>query len=673
MENKPQSDWGEALTLDSRFGVFPGKSLPDLNGAGGPAYAASLKNDLTQELFAVVCSQGLLPRVESVSAMKLVDSPASLKLRTAGPLLWPSAGAHYYTLIFEKPLASRYWKSFDETHPVMNEDTVLQTFVVPMLKTLSEYQRTGFVHGGIRPTNIFWIQGSASAPQVGEALSAPCGVGQPAMFETIERAMCQPIARGGGTHAIDCYAFGITLAMVCMGLNPFRGMDDEAILKAKMEKGSFNAVIGNRRLPPSQIELLRGLLTDDEYQRWSAEDIDQWMSGRRLTSKSTDAGRHASRHFDIGGKEYWQIKPLVRAMGENVVEAAKLVENGALEKWLTRSLGDEQRAKNVAEAIEQLRDGGKSAHYQDQLVARACIALDPLAPIHYRGLSVLPLGIAPYLAHALTNGENLQVISEIIALQFVTLWVNMQRDSKTDLVPLAQQMERMRGFLERNTYGDGLERVLYELNPGLPCLSPLVRDAFVVSPRHLLPALEHTAAQGAIAGEPMDRHLAAFILAREKRTDTLFAAMGPGENPLRRGLALLSLFGDMQYRYGPDSLPHLAAWLMPLVEPCFDRYLSRPLREKVRRQAQEAAKRGQLAVLLEQVDNPTRVSGDEQDFLAARLMYLKVQREIATIENDMANKGHAAREFGRPVAAAIASFLAIILMAVTIIRALMGG
>jgi hypothetical protein len=134
---------------------------------------------------------------------------------------------------------------------------------------------------------------------------------------------------------------------------------------------------------------------------------------------------------------------------------------------------------------------------------------------------------------------------------------------------------------------------------------------------------------------------------------------------------MLSLFGEMQYRYGPDSLPKLCAWLLPLVEPCLKRFLSKPFQEKVRRQAKEAVDKGSLSTLLKRVDDPERVAGDETDFLMARKMYFDVQREIAQIQESLKNKDQVAREIGRPISASIASMIAIILIAITLGRVLL--
>jgi hypothetical protein len=361
-------------------------------------------------------------------------------------------------------------------------------------------------------------------------------------------------------------------------------------------------------------------------------------------------------------------------MAETVSESVKLIESGTLEKWLTRSLGDTVKAKDVVEVLESTREGGgKNAHYQDQLVARACIALDNTAPIRYRGLSVMPWGIPTLLAHSLGSRETLQILSEIISGKFVTLWANMQRETKVDFVPMAQQMERMHSLLERGAYGEGLERVLYEINPYIPCMSPMIRSHCVLSPKRILPVLEQVAATGSHPSEPMDRHLAAYIVAREKRSEAIFVAMGPAETPLRRGLALLTLYGEMQYRHGPERLPRLAAWLVPLLEPCIARFLSKPFQDKIRRQAAEASAKGDLSQLLRLIDDPARVTGDEQDFLEARLMHLKIQREIASIQQEMMDANKIASEYGRPVAASMASLLAIIFITMTLARAAMSA
>jgi hypothetical protein len=641
-----------------------------MNGMGGPAFAAQMRGSATADLMAILCTSPMPARAELVTMVRNIDNPGVLRLRESGVVFWPVHNARYFALAYERPTAPRYWQTLEETHPPLNEDAIHQFFVRPFVSALAEFERTGVVHGSIRPTNIFWREGSATPPQLGECLSSPPGIGQPILFETIERALSIPIGRGPGVHTDDCYAFGVTLALAILGHNPLQGMDDNAVIHLKMQKGSFNALIGTRRLPTAHIELLRGLLTDDAQQRWSASDLEQWLNGRRLTAKSTDAGKKASRHFTIGEQNYWQVRPLATGLFANVAEAVKLIESGSLEKWLMRSLGDEVKAKAVGETVDQLKSSGKTGHYDDLLVARVCIVLDPAAPIRYRGTAVMPSGIPGFLADAIITNGNIQIISEIISSQFVTAWVNAQEESKVDLVPLAQQMERVRSYIERSTTGNGIERALYDLNPALPCLSSMLRGQYVTAPRFLLAALDRIAISMGLArpNEPMDRHIAAFLITRDRRSESIFTAMSPGEPPARRALAILTLFSELQHRYGPDQIPGLAKWILPMMEPATKRFLSKPLQEKLRKHLKEAAERGAITSMANLLEDPKRVTADEQDFLRARLMYQDVIKEIAQLEAKLAHRGKLAREVGAPVAATVACLASVGMIALTLIK-----
>ncbi len=302
----------------------------------------------------------------------------------------------------------------------MNEDAFNHYFMTPLMHGLLELHRVGLVHNAIRPTNIFWRVGSATPPQLGECLSVPAGYGQPALFEPLERAMCTPTGRGPGQHVDDCYAFGVTMALMILGHNPLQGMDDNAIIQAKIDRGTFGALLSNQRISSNHIEILRGLLMDDARQRWSASDLEQSLSGRRLTPKNTDGGRRSARAYSFCGGEYWLVRPLATALSAHITEAVQAIETGSLDKWLRRALGDEDRANALDEAHKSLKLSGKTAHYEDQLVARICIALDPTALIRFRGLSVMPTGIADMLVETIVTSGSTQTLAEIISSQLVT-------------------------------------------------------------------------------------------------------------------------------------------------------------------------------------------------------------------------------------------------------------
>jgi hypothetical protein len=663
------STTASGISLGNRVDIIPGAALPDFNSVGGSAFAARMKHEAGAEIMAILCNANVMPRIDSITAMRSITHPAVLSLIDSGVVLWPQDDMRYYAFAFEKPTAPRMMQDINQPLTPMSEDALNHYFVYPLIAALSEFSRTGLVHHAVRPTNIFWRMGSSTPPQLGECLSAPPGYGQPVLFEPIERAMSLPRGRGVGSSADDCYALGVTIALLALGQNPMQGMDDATIIQTKIDRGSFNALVGTRRIAASHIELLRGLLSDDARQRWSTTDLEQWIHGRRLTPKNSDIGRRAGRHIHFEGKDYWQVRPLAAALAANVPAAVQLVEEGGLDKWMRRALGDEERANDVEEARVSLKENSKVTNYEDQLIARACIALDPQGPIRYRGLTIMPAGIADMLIDAVMTGNNIQALSEIISSQLVSFWVEMRKDSKTDAIPLLQQYERMRGVLEKNSLGNGIERVIYELNSGLPCLSPMIRTQYVTSAKALLPALERVATSGGRPHEPMDRHIAAFLGVRDRRGDMLFNNMS-GQDQAKRGTAILTLYSEMQNRHGPDSLPALAQWLVPLIEPAIQRYLGKAIKEKLQAQLRDTATRGDLGALLRLVDDPNRIEHDRQQFRAARMLYLNTMKEIAHLEHTLANRESVIMRTGKPMAASLSSYLAILFVMLAILRAI---
>ena len=253
-------------------------------------------------------------------------------------------------------------------------------------------------------------------------------------------------------------------------------------------------------------------------------------------------------------------------------------------------------------------------------------------------------------------------------------WVNIQSDVKPEVVPLVQAIEGQRSTLERTGPGYGIERMLYETNPHLQCLSPIVADFHAATPPDLLTALELASALKDRAREPLDRHIAAFLAARHRRLEEpLLLQFMPGVDPVRRITALISIFGDIQVRFAVDPLPGLCQWLGTVMDPTFSRFYNRRNRDAVRKQVEKVAAEGKLVDLLRAVDDPEAIRKDAQGFATARREYKKASAEIDDLKEKIADTASITEGVGRQVAGVVSWMLGMVIAGMLTMVIMLGG
>jgi eukaryotic-like serine/threonine-protein kinase len=659
----------ESLSLNGRIDILPTMPLPQYSVAGQTTYAARKTGDAKADYIAIICNTGLPSRGDQINQVKGIQNIGLLQLVDHGVIDWPQTGGRVPVFVYERPAGPRFFETLQSKREALNEETIIRNVLKPIAGALHELSRAGVHHGAIRIDNIFFRDHANSNAQLGDCLSLPAGFAQPAVFETIERAMTRPAARGSGLISDDLYALGVCVVMMALGRNPVDGLDDETLLLNKIDRGSFIALLGTTRLAQGLNELLRGLLTDDAKQRWTLADIDLWLSGRRLTPKQPEGSRRGARAYSFDKKDYWQTRLLARAFAQNVPDAARDIAAGELDKWLQRSLGDEGRANEVKAVLENIATStsGKATNLEDKIVTRVCIALDPPAPLRYRGLSIMPMGIGPALADAFINNGNIQIIAEIISNQFSGAWINLQKEVVPDYLATVKILDQMRSQLDRTSAGSGPERVLYELNPSMPCISPMIRSQCATSIRDVLLALDKVASSSAHPREPIDRHIAAFCIVRERRLNESFlSALNAPEGTPRRALGILNILADLQYRSGPEKLKGLSAWMLTLLEPGIRRYRNKKVRERMQKDAEKLVRDGSLVELLRLVDDAEGIEQDRRGFLAARETYQSSVRHILRLENDIKNKIKVGKEIGHPISAIVSIVLALLLLGITL-------
>jgi eukaryotic-like serine/threonine-protein kinase len=656
--------------LGGRCQIMPSQPLPDLDSPSASAFQVQGGRDYRVETFALIADRPVPARIEAMGRWRQGEHPHMLRLLDWGPVEWTQERQRRFAIILERPQGRRVMESLYGKRDPISDDALLRYVVPGLVSALRDLHGRSLVCGGLRPTNLFFKDSNLNNGMViGDCVSTPCGYDQPAVFETIERSMAAPSGKGAGTAGDDLYALGVCLLALHMGRVPLLDLPETEILEQKLDKGSYIALVGQNRLSSGLVELARGCLSDDARHRWSIADVEMWVQSRRLSPKQPQIPRRAARPFELAGGSYIHCRSLSLAVGRNSAAAAPLVERGEVEKWVRRSVGDDARADAVALAMTGgplSAHVGKNASQEDRLCARVANALDPYAPLHCRTLSVMPDGLGTALAEAMWKDHGVQDHAEIILAQLVPFWVRNAPDFRPDFVALAQNHESYKVLLEQTGMGFGIERLLYEMCPACPCLSPLVRDFYVLTPSDLLMAFESLAPRAPKGREPMDRHVAAFIAAHDKTmNDRMLAPLANQNDAARRLVALVNILADAQSRFGPAKLPQLCQWLMNLLDPAFNRLKNQENREKIKSEAAKAARDGVIAHMLRYIDNPDILRADDKGFIQAARRYDALGVQIARLRGAGPRKDDAPLQKGRRFAAFAAITLAAIIMGIT--------
>jgi eukaryotic-like serine/threonine-protein kinase len=644
----------DSLIAD-RYAVLLTQPMP---GAGGglPAFAAKDRQTGDTGLIAIQARRDMPPRAR---ALQMLNSPIDgvLTPLAHGAAPAPRGEAGYFVICPAPPgppLTGRL-------HP-WPEAALITCVLRPMALALEKLAASGVTHRAIRLNNVF--EGQPGQPLVlGAAWAAPPAMHQPAVFEPPYSAMCHPAGRGDGSMADDVYALGVLLLTLALGRLPLADLDDATILRRKLEQGSYGALIGDDRLSPLIGDLVRGMLAEDpEHRPTPALLMDPGLArSRRVAARPP---RRAQRALPVGKITVWDARSLAFALGVEAEQGMAALRSGATVQWLRRALGDSALAAKLEDIVRHRSSEGPAEESRSDatMLMRVVTAIDPLAPLCWRGIALWPDGLGPLLVAASAEPALAGSIGDLIAGEAPVNW-GVLRPERCDLATLRLEARQNRALLGTRGPAGGLPRVTYLLNPLLPCASPLVADRWVGRLADLPAALEAAVTANPKA-MPLDAQIAAFVAARgDSRLEAdAYALSGTAQDPI--GLPELRLLAQLQIRYHARPLPALAGCVVGASGPLVALWHNRPHRQELTERLRSLAPAGMLMPMLATLEDPSARSADASGAKLASAELGKIEAELREIAAGAQQRADAAGRIGQEIAAgaglaALATMLAL--------------
>lgn len=661
---------GVFSVVKGKYRVYPDLPLPLLDMPNAKAYQAEEISSPDHKIFALVCKPEIPIRKDHIKARVGLKMEGVLPLVDAGVAQWQPIGRRTMILLYEMPLGGRvvHSKTYDKVLPEEEAEKITR-WIRPLLMGINNLSLRGLTHREIRPDNLFYLDTEKTKVVWGDCISSPPGFDQPPTFETIESSMCSPAGKGNGETSDDLYAFGATLICLGLGYNPVESLSADELLELKIYKGSYATLIGEERVSLGLIELLRGLLADNVSQRWDISSTQLWADGRRLTPVQAKAIKASQRPFLFNNVEYFSYRTLAYAFYKNWDSAAEAIRSEKLQTWLIRGFDDKPVADAIQKSIDMALVRFSTKEKQDDFfVARTCMLLDPSAPLRVRECSFMPDALGQMLATYAADERMIKVLIGLIATGYLESWYEFHRDRVAE-----QHIKSMQIILQKPELGMGIERLMYDLNDGLPCQSPLIVKDYVDDIKDLMPALEEVAKKVGAKMDPIDRHIAAFIAVKfgTKLSDQIALLNSQKENVSIQGM--LNLFASLQRTFGPDKLYAFCSWIGGLVSPIINSYHSLEKRQQLEKNLPKLIRKGSLPEIYSFLDDKQERLSDMNYFEQAKKEYAKLSEEIEFLDGNREKREHEGLMLGNQIAAVISFGISVLTMFLLLLTQFLKG
>jgi hypothetical protein len=470
------------------------------------------------------------------------------------------------------------------------------------------------------------------------------------------------------------YALGATVLALFLGETPGEGRGRSEMFHARVSHGSFWALSGSKELPGTLSTLLRGLLNDDPAERWTLRDLIQWVDGHAPQRTSGLANWTLSRPVKFAGNTYSDRRILAEAFSARIGEAAEFLRDQDFVAWVQQVLASE----NMSDRIERLIGLGSEADMvadgaaDEALVTKFCMFLDPLGPIHYRGLCLSIDGIGQALAVAEKNSrkEDIEAITDLLSSGLMMALAEIG-ESHNPLSHLwGDRIREISARAGKKGPGVGIERVLYDLNPALPCQSERFSSGWAGTIGGALRALDRGLASLPQGAPMLDQHFMAFCASKDKALVHTFVTLThPKVDGGQAAIMLMELFGSLQGSQRTGPLKNLSSRLAEQAKPVLKTLRNSKSRDALAAKLSGLAAGGDLSRIAREVSFTHAKVEDNRAFSLARARYLELTQLRWKLEAGITGSDPEAQKFG----AIAASFIGFIVLAVATLVVFAGG
>lgn len=632
-----------SFLLKERFEIRFGQPLPEFDSNGAKAYEVKDHINPQRQLFALVCGQESSPRLSYLPYMKSIDVPNILKLVEYG-VVTTDKQIETMALVYNKPTGARA-DIFNETAEKITPET-FKTLALSLLSAIDVLKTFGLTHRSIRLDNLFYKDSSRTELVIGDCLACFPSLYQPLNGETLENTLCYPQSRGSGTIEDDLYACGFVLLQIALNHGITSELSAEELIRQKQKTSSF-LFLSNGEKQHNQIAVvLRSLLDDHAENRCDYFKLVNYYEGK-ITSFPADVIEKSSRALIINGEKCYTRKNAAIAMLANPDFGIEAIQSGKLLEWIKNGLENEK----LYAKIEKFILAEKEISNKKQLLSRICIFLDSSLPLKCEDFYLFPGGLAKTIFHYKKNNIALTPLQNLISTDIIKLWYQEQPSLRAP-----SNAGEFKLYISRNDYGYGFDRIMYDFDEDLPCISPLVGKTFANSVTKILKGLDSS--KNNFQAMPFDKNIIAYLRCKMgKKIDGILIDLNANQEVLKIG-AIIRLYANIQNKNGPAQLIGLTQWLVAISKPLIQSFHNIKYQKYLEQELLQISKSGKIVEIAEILENEEAKNHDKTEFSEAQ----RTANVLLSEKNKILSGDSKIEDEARDLAMRFSSVLAVLTM-----------
>lgn len=635
------NDSFQVSVLGNKYVVEEGSPLKELSTEFASAYRVRSKKILKKpsaddESYILVFQKNFAPRMRAISRLVNASNANFQNVKDVGTIKMGNGETHFALIL---PIIKGIRLSeLLAKEGQLTEKFTQQVVIASVNNALGFLSKYSVTHGSIN-LNTLVFQPELERIVVTECFSHYCGFQQSAFYEPIDRGQCLPIAKGEADETADFFALGAVVAALLQGAGLFDPARESSALADRLLKSTYGVYMVQQERFGSIKEFLRGVLQDHPSERWLYNDVAEWLSRKKSSAASTAFPlKESLTGYAFNNKEFLGRRALAHEMFLHWNAAKLEIKIEDLGRWLRLNVMRQDLSDELDNAISLAKR--KEAVLSDDDLTKVISVLDPDGPIRHSEFAACAYGLPQMLVYGLAKGkrEYGQFVADCLNNGLLSQWLELQPALEDyDYYKMYWNAGTVAKHIRKPVLGFGIERLLYDMNPGLPCQSVLLSKDCALSIDLLLKALDALPEEYHTKQDPMDRHIAAYIASKlnledEIRIKSMRHYPAFAKSPQLLMMAILTL---AQAESKTRNLKNLCRWMLKRAEPLIAGVQGKTIRKEFQNALTEEAKTGDIQRFFGVITGPNFIKRDGFGMGEAMKEYQRYTREInALVKQD---------------------------------------